>query len=1363
MKREFLNRLFAKRSGATTLAAPARFTQAARWLRLGAAGTLAFPLAGLGNPNGPSVQSGTASVSVNGAQLNVTASHNAFLNWESFNIGAGETTRFIQPSAASVVWNRIHDRNPSQIQGNLEANGTVVLMNQAGFHFGPDSFVSAAGLVVSTAPVAPIETGGGLFWQFSGAPPSASIINYGQLNVGKGGSAFLIAEQIRNHGTISAPGGNIGLVAGQEVLLSERPDGRGLSAAVALPSGSVDNSGRLIADAGTIALHARVVNQDGLVQANSVRERNGIIELFSTDAITLGEASELSAQGGGEGVSAGGEIVVKSEGSYADAAGSRIRVTGGDRGGDGGFVELSAPHMNEIRSQIDARAAVGHRGGQLLIDPLEIVIGSSGNGSAGSGSVGAGDPPASGTLNLDVNSSFLGFSQITLQALRNITLSAGTFWDLAASTGLSEPGSRLKLEAGNDVSIADGAGIFAGDNWSVTLEAGRDFAATDGGVTSGSGNITFVGTGFLDARNGDIHLRAGNDVTVAAGHVRTTAGGSIAVEALAGTINTGTKANGFQFQPTGYTVHPNLGGIGTAAGGDVTLAAGLDVVSFLPSAGGTQPNAGTGAFGAQPGHVSISAGRDVSGHYVVRNGAGEIVAGRDAGTASRLLALSLIDGGWTVAAGRDVLLQEVRNPNGLYNNLGSSTSPNRHRFDYAPGAYAHLSAGNSVQLRGTGLPRFNDAFSQGMPPIYPGTLTIRAGAGGVVLGNDVLLFPSPLGGLDVATTDGGSLVGTKSSGLTQLVLSDSERTQYRAFGDFGIADHAATPVHLENDQPVRLAIAGDLRGILLGSAKRAEISVGGNLVNSRFEGQNLRADDVTFIHVGGDLVNRNEFTTVLSDAIPNFTLFDPLLDLVYPPLSGGAAGVESRFFHDPASRALTFQGRMTGAQLQALLNLTVRVFDGNGIPIILPDGEPATQRAEFLPAPVLQQLFAASQDVPLNPDTGYRLGGGGAFDIRARNLDLGATVGIVSQGPRANSALAQLFTHGADINVTLAGGLDMFSSRISSLNGGDIVVLAEGDVNVGSRDFTVSDAAARGIFTVDSSDVTVIARGDINVNGSRIAAYDGGNVLVRSLEGNIDAGTGGTGAATVEKIFVDPETRAIRSYAPTIPGSGILATSFPASQDPNFPASVNDVGNIVVETPRGDIVASAGGVVQIPLNGLGASAGTVTLVAGTRDADGNVIHEGSINASGSGVIGGTVKLEATGDIQGLVFARENIDLNAQQNVNVTALAQGDVNVGAGGSVSGTIIGVGSVSASGTSVDAALLSQNVAASGDVSSSQVGFGQGTAAAAASQSLAGDDSARAAAANADDEEEEDRPSFAARKPTLTRTVGRVTVILP
>ncbi len=570
---------------------------------------ISFPVAVLANPVGLTVQNGSVSTVANGNQLTITASHNSFLNWQSFNIAPGETTTFIQPSATSLVWNRINDQNPSQIYGNLNANGIVVLMNQSGFYFGPNSFVSAAGLIVSTAPVTPVDSSAGLFWQFNGAPPSASIVNYGRLNVGRGGSAFLIANRVENHGSINAPEGNVGLVAGQEVLLSQRPDGRGLSATVRLPSGSVDNSGRLIADAGTIALNARVVNQNGLVQANSVRERNGIIELVASDIIALGDDSTLSARGDDSGVSSGGQIEIKSGGAFTDSSSSRINVAGGAQGGNGGHVEVSAPLLSSIQSKIDGHANNDGTGGRLLIDPFNITIGNTDSGSAGSGTVGSGDPPATGTLNLNVNSAFIGFSQIILQALNNITISSGTTWDLAASTGLNTPGSLLKLEAGNNITVGNGASIVAGENWSVTLQAGRDFTLADA-VRSGVGNISFSGTGSLEAQNGSINLLAGNNLTIASGFVRTIDGGGITARAVAGSINTGTRANGFLFRPTGYEVDPDLGGISTANGGDVTLTAGQDIISYLPLPGGVQTDGGSGAFGAVAGNVTLTAGRD---------------------------------------------------------------------------------------------------------------------------------------------------------------------------------------------------------------------------------------------------------------------------------------------------------------------------------------------------------------------------------------------------------------------------------------------------------------------------------------------------------------------------------------------------------------------------------------------------------------------------------------------------------------------------------------------------------------------------------------------------------------------------------
>ena len=270
------------------------------------------------NPIGMIVSSGSATVNQTGPQMTITASQNAFLNWNSFNIASGETTIFKQPSASSIVWNKVNDPNPSQIFGNLQANGIVVLLNSSGFYFGPNSFVSAAGLVVSTANCVPPENGGGP-WMFNGPPPLASIINYCHIKVGNGGQAFVIADKIENHGTLEAPGGTIGLAAGQTVLLSERADGRGMSMQVTLPQGSVDNFGNIIADAGTIALNAKVINQDGLVQANSVRSQNGVIELVASDELDLGADSQILAHGDGTaGGSSGGSVTLKSDNVFSD-------------------------------------------------------------------------------------------------------------------------------------------------------------------------------------------------------------------------------------------------------------------------------------------------------------------------------------------------------------------------------------------------------------------------------------------------------------------------------------------------------------------------------------------------------------------------------------------------------------------------------------------------------------------------------------------------------------------------------------------------------------------------------------------------------------------------------------------------------------------------------------------------------------------------------------------------------------------------------------------------------------------------------------------------------------------------------------
>ena len=322
--------------------------------------------------------------------------------------------------------------------------------------------------------------------------------------------------------------------------------------------------------------------------------------------------------------------------------------------------------------------------------------------------------------------------------------------------------------------------------------------------------------------------------------------------------------------------------------------------------------------------------------------------------------------------------------------------------------------------------------------------------------------------------------------------------------------------------------------------------------------------------------------------------------------------------------------------------------------------------------------------------------------------------------------------------------MNMLYSSIASLNGGDIYISAGRDVNVASADFNDNSVGARGIFSTSGSDVAVYAERDININGSRIGAFDGGNVTVESFTGDINVGVGGLGGVTLTAYYVDPATHALSQNSTVAFGSGILAeTGGPRSGSPFYGAPDAVLGNVLVETPNGNVNANSAGILQLAFNKLDYLNATVEVLAGyeLRDANGKALTAGElatgtpvlvsadrdIDAKNSGVVAQNAILKATGNVDGAIFAKGNIDVAAVNNVNVTALAQGTASVSAGGDLSGTIIGIGGISASGANVDATLLS-NAAISGETSG-QSGFAQGTAANATAQADQSEDVAKTA----------------------------------
>ena len=106
-------------------------------------------------PIGGVVTRGAASIVQNttpsSAVMNINQStHRAVIDWTSFNVGQNAKVNFNQPSSSSVTLNRISDQNPSQVFGQINANGQVFLSNPNGVYFSPTAQVDVGGLVATT-------------------------------------------------------------------------------------------------------------------------------------------------------------------------------------------------------------------------------------------------------------------------------------------------------------------------------------------------------------------------------------------------------------------------------------------------------------------------------------------------------------------------------------------------------------------------------------------------------------------------------------------------------------------------------------------------------------------------------------------------------------------------------------------------------------------------------------------------------------------------------------------------------------------------------------------------------------------------------------------------------------------------------------------------------------------------------------------------------------------------------------------------------------------------------------------------------------------------------------------------------------
>lgn len=325
-------------------------------------------------PEGGQVAAGQAAITTAGSTMTIAQqTAQAIINWQNFGIGSGEAVHINQPNSQAMLLNRVVGSNPSEIFGQLTANGQVILVNPNGVFFRPGSSVDVGGLTASTLNIANEDFLKGQL-RFAGDSQNP-VINAGNITA-QNGYVNLLAKEVVNEGIIAAQTGSVNLAAGSGMSLDYNGDGK---MTVAVTDGAyqsaVANKKLIQADGGLVVMTASgkdalmdsAVNNSGMIQANTLGEATGQISLTGDNIATTGT---ISADGGSNGQ--GGTIKIIA--NHKTAVDGQLSAQGGQLSGDGGFIETSGDVVSiGDHSSIQANAPQD-KAGQWLIDPVDITI-----------------------------------------------------------------------------------------------------------------------------------------------------------------------------------------------------------------------------------------------------------------------------------------------------------------------------------------------------------------------------------------------------------------------------------------------------------------------------------------------------------------------------------------------------------------------------------------------------------------------------------------------------------------------------------------------------------------------------------------------------------------------------------------------------------------------------------------------------------------------------------------------------------------------------------------------------------------------------------------------------------------------------
>jgi filamentous hemagglutinin family protein len=605
-------------------------------------------------------------------------------------------------------------------------------------------------------------------------------------------------------------------------------------------------------------------------------------------------------------------------------------------------------------------------------------------------------------------------------------------------------------------------------------------------------------------------------------------------------------------------------------------------------------------------------------------------------------------------AGDVVIVNDTGSVAGQLTSMSFTSQVNQSTLFFYPSSVQAIALGGNVNLGGTNLSLW---------PSPRGNLNLLASAG--VQFNPLLNFlmddvTSPVG-LPTPASPAAGGPGPRGWGTAAAALLAPP-----APGVSYIPIHSAAYSGSEDPNPIRIvALNGDVSDAnLVFLAKQTQIVAGGDITGLALRNENLSDNDETVVAAGGNLVYpfpRGPTGVLQPDPEHGIEVEGPGSLLVTTGKQfnlGTSSGIKT------VGNLFNAENAPLGAAVTVLAGATPATADLSGFTqtyLVSSDAYDAQLEA-YVSArtgtPVTSKSAALAAFAQFTPDEQFAL----CQQIMLSEVRLGGEAAANPASPdyknytRSFNAIDSLFpgstsSSASDVASRYPGDISLYFSQIYTLDGGSVTLLAPGGfVNVGISTPPLAFGLTKqpsdlGIVAEGVGNISSVSYGDFQVNQSRVFAADGGDILVWSTDGNIDAGRGAKTAISAPPPTVQFNSQGqIETVFPAaLQGSGIQALAVSADVTP---------GNVDLFAPRGVVNANDAGIV----------AGNITIGATAVLGRDNITFSGvavglpvEVTGVGASVASSSAAASATANT-----AAAAVESNASQQQAATSVAESAV-------------------------------------------------------------------------------------------------------